>query len=103
MDDRNNYQILYFTTPFCGVCQSAKKVIEILALSLEVEMEEINVNHFSNKIENVVVSQTPSVGIVFKNKTIVYYTENINNVADLYQRFDTAINHFINACKIDNL
>jgi len=92
-DIQSNYQILYFTTPFCGVCKSAKSVVSMLAMSLDLPFREQNIHTFVNDYPGLSISMTPAVALVYENK-IVYYTETINNLTDLFQRFDRACSVF---------
>ena len=87
----SDYKLFYFTTPFCGVCQSVKPIIDILAQSLEIELKEINMNYFENTIAGLVVRQTPALALIHKENVLVYYTDKINNLSDLYQRFTAHI------------
>jgi len=87
------YQMIYFTTPFCGVCKSAQPLVRMLAMSLEVSFLTQNLHTFVNNYEGLIISVTPSVALVY-NKKVIYYTERVNNLSDLYRRFLDAKNTF---------
>jgi len=99
--DYNNYQLLYFTTPFCGVCQSGKQVMQMLAMSLEVPLVEEDIHGFVPSDPALVVSMAPSAALVFGTQ-LVYYTDNINNLSDLFDRFDVARTKFVADVKAVN-
>lgn len=83
-------RLLYFTTPFCGVCQSAQPIIEMLAMSLELAVSVHDVQTFTNTYAGLHIVATPSLALV-RGQKLVYYTEQINNLTDLFQRFERAL------------
>jgi thiol-disulfide isomerase/thioredoxin len=85
----NKYEVVYFTTPFCGVCQSAKPLIRLLAMSLEVPLLEEHIHRQKPAYRGLVLSMTPAVALVH-GVDVVYYTEDINNLSDLFNRFERA-------------
>jgi|GEM_PF-6148214 len=88
----SEYKLLYFTTPFCSVCQSARQLIEILSLSLEIEQLDINLNTYKNPYDNLQITAAPSIAVI-KNHNVIFYADNINNLTDLYQDITQAMNN----------
>jgi len=92
-EKQNEYTLLYFTSPFCGVCQSAKTVVQLLAMSLEVPFLEQNVHMLNSEYTTLSISMTPAIALVY-NTDVVYYTEDVNNLSDLFTRFERGRKHF---------
>lgn len=78
----NNY-LEFITTPFCGVCQSVRPMIEILAASLELSIVEINANHHESYLQEHHIRQVPAI-IVRNESDILYVTDVIDNMTNLY-------------------
>lgn len=81
---------MYITTPFCGVCKSAKPVVEILADSLELPLSEMNANEHKIEMQQWKVTRVPAL-IVRKDDTILEVFDHIGNLSEMYMQITTVL------------
>ncbi|WP_171014981.1 thioredoxin family protein [Culicoidibacter larvae] len=76
--------VIYVTTPFCGVCQSVKPLIGILAEAMEdVRFGEINLNLTPDLAKRYQISGAPTL-LQFTYGELVQRVENFQNITQLY-------------------
>lgn len=72
-------------TPFCGVCQSVQRPMTILSETLGMKLTIISLYKAEERFQNIPFKQMPAI-VITKNRDIIFYTEQITNIPDLYRR-----------------
>lgn len=86
-NSKQNFILQYITTPFCGVCKSAKPMVKILAEALELRMEELDANHHASILHENKITQVPAIMIRnIQTNLVVFQTVQLTDVVTLYNR-----------------
>lgn len=88
--ENKRVELMYVTTPFCGVCKSAKPVVEILAASLELPLSEMNANEHKIEMQHWKVTRVPAL-IVRKDDVILQVFDHIGNLSEMYAQITTVL------------
>ncbi|MGL5041539.1 MAG: thioredoxin family protein [Culicoidibacterales bacterium] len=86
----SNYTLYYVTTPFCGVCKSAKPLVEILATSLAISLLEIDANHEKSLMLEHQITKVPAL-ILMRGTTFCKKYEELTNLTSLFLAIEETI------------
>lgn len=79
------YKMIYLTTPFCGVCQTAKPMMTMLAETLNITLEEMDANKNESVLIDNQVRSVPAIIIYSRNEEkIIYKNDTISDLVTMY-------------------
>lgn len=84
---QDNY-IIFGYTPFCGTCKLAEKMLDIVNMSLKLDILKLDLNYYESLSTQYKVSSVPVLIIVKDNKVVdtIFRFESVTSIYEILSK-----------------